>query len=275
MTKIFIPSGRLSGKKRGFREIVSECRHAVFSVHRHRPIGNGQFQITALGSGFFVSSKVFITCWHVIDGPQLPHQPGDLYRLVNNLDGTHGFIHEINGGVGTDIHLYPDNDFAVMLSESKRDQAFFPISYADIPVGLEIGVAGYPLAQIVNDSSGMVTLGGMVYRVAKGVATAFYKTSLDSGDGHPLTDYPVLEVNFIFVPGNSGGPIFEADTGRVVAYVKGFRTYKIQERVETCQLVAVPPGVQANYLASVHAIYSVGLTLSPVRGYLEQFGVKL
>jgi len=194
---------------------------------------------------------------------------------VNNLDGTHGFVHEINGGLGKDIHLYPGQDFAILLSDTKPDQAFLPISYSDIPVGQEIGVAGYPLARLIADSSGSVTLGGMVYRVAKGVATAYYRTDLNAGDGHPLKDRMVLEVNFLFVPGNSGGPIFDAETGRAIAYVKGFQRHKIAEVHERCELIPVPAGMINEYLDSVYAVYSNGLTLEPVRAQLEEFGVRL
>jgi S1-C subfamily serine protease len=275
MVKKFVPAGRLSCKVRPFRKVVSDIRHAVFSVNRYRPLPDGNYQVTPLGSGFFVSSKVFVTCWHVIDGLASPHKTGDLYRLVNNLDGTHGFVHDINGGIGKDIHLYPDQDFAILLSDSKLDQAFLPISYSDIPVGQEIGVAGYPLGRLIVDSSGSVTLGGLVYRVAKGVATAYYRTDLNSGDGHPLKDRMVLEVNFLFVPGNSGGPIFDAETGRAIAYVKGFQRHKIAEVHERCELIPLPAGMTEEYLDSVYAVYSNGLTLEPVRAQLEEFGVRL
>lgn len=275
MVKLWVPAGKIPTKKRDFPSVVADVRHTVFSVHRHRPNGDGTFQITPLGSGFFVSSQVFATCWHVIDSPQIPHKPGDLYRLVNNLDGKNGIIHEINGGLGVDIHLYPDHDFAILLSKSKPDQAYLPISYTDVKMGEEIGVAGYPLPQLSKDAAGNITLGGTVYRVSHGVVNAVYNTDLNTGDGHPLTDVPVLEVNFLFVPGNSGGPIFQADTGRVMAYVKGFRTHKIQERQEQCTLIPVPAGMQAEYLDGIYAVYSIGLTLDRVRSYLEDFGVTL
>lgn len=232
MTKIFIPAGRLSAKKREFKSIVADIRHAVFSVVRQRPVENGQVQSWPLGSGFFVSSEVFVTCWHVIDSPQFPHQEGDVYALVNNLDGKNGIVYQITGGLGEDIHLFPDLDFAILLCHAKPDQAYLPIGYADVAVGTEIGVAGYPLAALLPDTNGNLTLEGLIYRVAKGTATAVYRTNWDAGDGHPLLDAPVVEVNFFFVPGNSGGPVFDAETGRAFAYVKGLQTPKINERLE-------------------------------------------
>ena len=272
---IWVPTGRLPSKRRDFQAVVSDVRHAVFSVHRWRPAANGLYDITALGSGFFVSSGVFITCRHVVDGPASPHQDGDLYRLANNLDGMNGIIHEVNGGIDKDIYLYPEKDLAILLSKSKTDQAYLPISYADIPVGKSIGVAGYPLARIVNDPSGNVTLAGVVFRVAEGVANAVNKTDMDFNDGYPLKDTTIIEVNFMFVPGNSGGPIFDRETGRVLGYVKGFSYPKIAEKAETCNLIQAPAGLNPAYLTAIYAVYSIGLTLAPAQPHLEQFGVKL
>jgi hypothetical protein len=275
MVKIWVPSGKIPTKVRAFSSVVGDARHAVFAVVRQRPAANGKFDFTALGSGFFVSSEVFVTCWHVVDPPESPHQPGDVYRLVNNLDGANGIIHEINGGIGQDIHLFADHDFAIMISKTKKDQAYFPISYGDVPTGLEIGVAGYPLPALIPDANGNITVSGLIYRVANGVVTAVFKADLNSGDGHPLHNVTQVEFNFMFVPGNSGGPIFEAETGRVVAYVKGFRSPKIKEMHEQCSLIPVPAGLQQGYVDSVRAIYSIGLTLDRVRPQLEQFGVTL
>lgn len=275
MTAIFVPSGRLNTKRRDFKTVVADLRHAVFAVVRFRPSQQaGLFDISVLGSGFFVSSEVFITCWHVIDSPQAPHQEGDKYQLVSNLGAVPVALPL--GEVGQDIHLFPDKDLAILICKVKKDQAYLSISYADIPVGSDIGVAGYPLAMLGTDANGNPDVKALVYRVAKGVATAVFRYDMDHGDGHPLKDAQVVEVNFLFVPGNSGGPIFEAETGRAVAYVKGFRTHKIQEKAEQCfPTTQIPNGLANVYLDSVHAVYSVGLTLDRVRTELENFGVKL
>jgi hypothetical protein len=276
MTHIFVPTGRLSTKKRDFKNVVSDLRHAVLSVVRFRPSQQaGLFDINVLGSGFFVSSEVFVTCWHVIDSPELPHVNGDQYQLVGNL-GAVPISLPIGNVMGTDIHLFPDKDLAIIICKAKKDQAYLSVSYADIPVGMEIGVSGYPLARLGTDANGNPDVKALVYRVAKGVATAVFRYDVDHGDGHPLLDTQVVEVNFLFVPGNSGGPIFEADTGRAIAYVKGMRTHKIKETAEQCfPTTQVPNGLSRTYLDAVHAVYSIGLTLDRVRPELEQFGVKL
>ena len=275
MSTIFVPAGRLSTKRRDFKSVVADLRHAVFAVVRLRPAANELFEITTLGSGFFVSSEVFVTCWHVIDSPEAPHQVGDKYKLVSNL-GPGLVVYDIGEEIGKDIHLYPDKDFAILLCHQKKDQAFLSLSYADIPVGCEIGVAGYPLAGLSTDANGNPDASKLVYRVAKGVATAVFRNDVNTNDGHPLLDTPIVEVNFLFVPGNSGGPIFDAETGRVIAYVKGFQAHRINEAVQQCfPGTQLPEGLSSVYLACVHAVYSIGLTLDRVRPELEQFGVKL
>jgi hypothetical protein len=276
MTKIWVPAGRIPTKARkNFAALAADIRHAVFSVHRFRPRHDGLFDITPLGSGFFVGSEVFVTCRHVIDGPLFPHKDGDEYHLINNLDGSHGIAHQIKEGVGKDIHLFPEDDFAILISKSKKDQAFMPVSYADIPIGMSIGVAGYPLAQATVDEKKNLTLGGVVYRVSEGVANAVYRTDLNFKNDEPMKDVSVVEVNFLFVPGNSGGPIFDTETGRALAYVKGFRYPKVAETAETCNLTDVPAGMPAQYLSAIYALYSVGISLSRVRAHLEKFGVSL
>src|ERR1039458_2952173 len=273
-TKIWVPAGRIPTKARkNFAALVADIRHAVFSVQRFRPRTDGLFDITPLGSGFFVGSEVFVTCRHVIDGPLFPHKDGDQYRLVNNLDGEHGFMHEVGGEIGKDIHLFPEDDFAVLISHSKKDQAFMPVSYSDIPVGMAMGVAGYPLAQATVDASKNLTLSGVIYRISEGVANAVYRTDLNFKNDVPMKDVPVVEVNFLFVPGNSGGPIFDIETGRAVAFVQGCRYPQVIETAETCNLMSVPPGMSPQYLSAIYALYSVGITLPRVRVHLEKFGV--
>ena len=275
MAKIWVPAGKVPTKPRSFHIVAADVRHTVFSVQRFRPRPDGLYDITPIGSGFFVTSEAFVTCCHVINGSMSPHKEGDLYRLVNNLDGEHGIVHEINGGVGKDIHLFPDDDLAILISKSKKDQAFLPVSYADLAVGAPLGVAGYPLGQLSNDAMGNLTLKGIIYRVSQAPANAVYRTDLSWKNDVPLKDVTVVEVNFLFVPGNSGGPIFDAETGRALAYVKGFRYPKIIEMKETCNLIPVPDGMNGDYMSAIYAVYSVGLTLDRVRKHLEKFGVQL
>ena len=87
---------------------MKDIRHIVFAVVRHRPImGQNQVQSKAMGSGFFVSPRVFLTCHHVIDPSAYPLSAGDYIHLVSMLSGGHGFHTIPKLEVGKDLHLSP------------------------------------------------------------------------------------------------------------------------------------------------------------------------
>lgn len=271
------PTGRISAKRRPFEKVVADVRHAVYAVTRRRALPPPQrgFVGGPLGSGFFVSSKVFVTCAHVIVHASNPHQNGDSYDLVNNLGSKISIQQVSNAEEGNNLHIFSDDDLAVLLVDSNQDKAYLPLDYGDVDVGSEIGVAGYPLPEFIV-VNGVLSYNGLIFRVAKNVVTATYSTNLPTDTGMNLRDVQVIEVNFLFVPGNSGGPIFAAETGRIVGFVEGYRTQKIQEKVETATMIPnLPQGLNGTYINNQSALYSIGIKLNRVRPRLEQFGVSL
>lgn len=116
---------------------------------------------------------------------------------------------------------------------------------------------------------------GLIFRVAKNVVTANYQGNIGAGLGR-LTDIPIIEVNFLFVPGNSGGPVFAANTGRVHGFVHGYRTQKVREVIETVTMIPeLPEGLGGTYIDTQTALYSFGIGLNRVRAHLEELGVTL
>jgi len=204
-----------------------------------------------------------------------PHEPGDFYHFIVNLPNANGVIHQLGAATAAQtIHLFPNDDLALVELHGIQQQAFVAVGYSEVPVGSDIGVAGYPLGQPTTDAQGQLRYDGMIYRVGRGVVTSTYRTNINTETGHQIQNVDVLEVNFLFVPGNSGGPIFDAETGRVVGFVHGFQSPTIREKVATAQ-VQLPQGMNAQYVQSLHAIYSMGIKLDRVRQQLENHGVTL
>jgi Trypsin-like peptidase domain len=266
-----VPTGRLKTKGKEFYEIVADFRHVVCSVIRQRPMAGGT-GAKAIGTGFFVARDIFITCDHVMNNPSDPHRAGDSYLLVANLTGTSGKAYPIpNPQVGQDLQLFPNLDLAVLrVPNTPQTNPFAALEYSDVYEGEGIGVVGYPLPllQVVN---GNVTFNGVIYRAARGSVTARYSAN----DG-PLQQVPCIEVNFLFVPGNSGGPVFSAKTGRVVGYVRGYRAEKVREAIATATMIQqLPLGLSNQYIESLSAVYSIAVKLDFVRATLETFGVVL
>jgi hypothetical protein len=274
MSKPYVPpTGRLSSKAREFEDVVRDIRYAVFSLVRLVPASEpNMYNPRVLGSGFFVSHNTFFTCNHVVNPDDAPHKDGDLYRLVCNLTGTQGIHYQLpDVKVGANLHLYPESDAALIQvnADATQQQPFVALEYGVIPPGREIGVAGYPIAYMKSD----LTYDSMIFRVAKGVATASYPTTLKYTNG-PLENIPVVEVNFMFVPGNSGGPVFDAKSGRVFGFVQGFNYFQVLQRVQTVS-GPLPDGVNPTYIEHMHGCYSVSIKMERARPHLEAHGITL
>ena len=267
------PTGKLSTESRRFTQIVADLRYVVFSVIRDRPTAQaGVVSSVPLGTGFFVRADIFITCHHVISPALDPHRPGDSYRLIANLTGSSATVHTLsNVEVGNNLTMFPNLDLAVLQFNVGADQPFAAITYDDVQIGDDVGVVGYPLAVLNCDTSGNLLLEGLIYRAAKGTVTGRFAGTLNA----QAPDLPVLEVNFMFVSGNSGGPVFEAETGRVVGMVQGIRWAKIAEQVAQISTpnVQLPLGLTPNYVECIHAIYSLGIKLDCFRSALEGLGI--
>jgi S1-C subfamily serine protease len=271
------PTGRISTKRRNFEEVVRDLRYAIFSVLRQRSLPNNQAEIHALGSGFFVSDSIFLTCHHVLMPANRPHQDGDTYQLVSNLTGQSGIAHSIQEAhLGQNVFLYPASDLALLAIAPPGHQAHVSLEYGDLHVGRDIGVAGYPLPQILV-ANNQVSYAGLIFRVARGPIASTFVMNINLENGGVLDHVPIIEVNFLFVPGNSGGPVFDVETGRVSGFVHGYNSVKIRERVQTVSMVAdpLPPGLNQQYIENLNALYSIAIKLERVRPQLEQHGVHL
>jgi S1-C subfamily serine protease len=272
------PTGRIRAGYRSFTEIVRDIRYCVFSIIRLRPDGSGQagrFLTMAIGSGFFVGPNTLLTCNHVINPANNPHVPGDGYVIVQNLGS--GIVKVSQNWlltIGQNLHLFPDCDLAIIQTPGDP-QPYATVGYNDIPEGVEIGIAGYPLSQILAGPNGEPQFPGIIYRVAKGVVTSTVTQTLDPRPNPRTKPLNTIEVNFLFVAGNSGGPIFDAETGRVMAFVHGFTNREINQNYVDTNAQNIAAGAPNKHIQSLHAIYSLGIKLDSVRQELERFGVAL
>jgi hypothetical protein len=263
----------ISTEPRKFHEVVADLRQVVFSVIRDRPKPTGGIESAALGTGFFVRADIFISCEHVLNPPGAPHQPGDSYRLIANLSGNDATVHVVTSPqVGKELSLFPQSDLAVLQVANVPDQDFASVCYGDVLVGHEIGVVGYPLATLGTDASGNLLLDGLIYRAGRGVITGRFQGDITTA----AKNIPLLEVNFMFVSGNSGGPVFDPETGRVLGMVQGVQWIKIAEQIVKMNPAPnqqLPLGGTPAYIAPLIAVYSRAVKLDCFKTVLDGFGV--
>lgn len=140
----------------------------------------------AYGSGVVVESGTWgsriLTDAHVIDGAK------DLVATIG--DGPHAPAHVV-------ATTGEDEDLAIVDVAIKNQRAAVLGSIAHLEPGTAIGVLGYPIPDAFEDEHLGRTVSLYTGRVA----------SLRKG---------ALELDVAIIPGESGGPVFDAGTGQVI-----------------------------------------------------------
>lgn len=255
------------------KNIFTDLSKSVYIIARGRKIGKDQnsiLQWNTLGTGFLVGVNKFVTCCHVIDDPSkgdnMRHQDGDMYYLINRDDNfkIHWHIFK-DAKLNEDIFLYPEKDFAFMKLRDdfygpkekpfKEKDVFIHISKDFHNIGKEIGVLGYPLSALIFENQDLYkpVIGNILLRANRGIINTRFQTT------EKLHHY---EFTLSFYPGNSGGPIFDIQTGELVSIVRGFRTISIdilENELNEEQLKRLKNYKEKSYITQNNAMYSFGI----------------
>lgn len=254
---------------RNFSDCVQYLKKSVYIVARGRKFEiNNQEVINwvTLGSGFVVAPNRFLTAAHVINNPNRSlgqHLEGDKYYLLRN-DGENVHCTIFEPRIDKEIFLYRDVDIAVIYLDDNFYQIgdkvyadkndFIPVSEKFLPIGSMVGVLGYPLCKLAfeNKDFRRPKVRNVLLRVDKGVINCRYQTS--------ATSY-LYDFTMVFNPGNSGGPIFNVETGELISIVRGFKNIKIAEReiiIPDKKLKKLKTYKENAYIEALNATYSFG-----------------
>ncbi len=205
-----------------------------------------------IGTGFNVDpSGIVITCRHVVNGllleavPNLVVPPGE--RFGRALLKTHPLFvmfHELQGreivveGVPPVVIFGPTKWDAAVIMLPTRPEGYPALDLADSDEVLEgegIAACGFPLGLALEENaiSGTATFQG-------GIISAVLPHP-DIGPGHRVC----LQLDLTFNPGNSGGPVFLQESGRVV----GIAWTRLGRESPTGLSYAVPINVVKPYIA--------------------------
>ncbi len=254
-----------------FSECVKWLKKSVYIVVRGRKTKIGEQESInwiTLGSGFIAAPNRYVTAAHVINdtgkGDLAQHQDGDKYYLLKHDDENNWHCRIFEPKLNKEIFTYPDIDLAIIYLDDEFYQVgekifadrndFIRISKDFLPIGSEVGVLGYPLCKLEFQERNInkPLIGNILLRTDQGVVNCRYQTS--------QTNY-LYEFTLAFNPGNSGGPIFDAKTGKVVSLVHGFKSIRIVEREnpisdEGAKLLKIYK--EKAYIETLNANYSLG-----------------
>lgn len=194
-------------------DLAALVRRSVCAIGTFDPLGNPRFGFR--GTGFFVGDgRSIVTCWHVLpqSRPAGP-APGRLVAQVGIADT--GFEHRDCEVVATDRQ----HDLA-LLRVSGSPQPALDVAVPDgIREGMSVIFTGFPIGGVLGFSP--VTHRGIVSSVVSSSAPSPTAQRLTSGAVRHAREgaFVLIQLDATAYPGNSGGPLVDVTSGRVVGVV--------------------------------------------------------
>jgi S1-C subfamily serine protease len=197
-------------------EAVKKATVAIIATYEN---ALPQRPFTIIGSGFCIDAEgIVITCDHVFKAFFYPGQDnavlGGPFRMMapaamffGGVEGKEIVMH--SAGIHNAVTI---NDFDLCAAKLSKHEAF-PDGYPVLPIAdygelhemMEIATCGYPLGDVLQDQLGTVTSS-----FTKGMIS-----SIIPAQGVSLQHLRGFQLDLTATNGNSGGPVFSLQTGKV------------------------------------------------------------
>jgi S1-C subfamily serine protease len=196
----------------GLVDVIASAKQSVAAVGTFNALDNPRFAFR--GTGFVVGDgKLVITNLHVLPDP-------------TGGDGKSSLTIQVDGGAGslelraaTVVRLDPAHDLAMLRFEGNALPAFRIAEAKDIREGLAVALIGFPIGGVL----------GFRPVTHRGIISSITAVALPSPNSQQLNErtvrrlregsFDVYQLDATAYPGNSGGPLLNAETGEVVGVV--------------------------------------------------------
>lgn len=203
-------------------EAVKKATVAIIATYQN---ALPQRPFTIIGSGFCIAPDgIVVTCRHVFEALIRPGQEnvarGGPFRtmapaamFLGGVEGKEIVMH--SAGIQNAVTI---NGFDLCAAKLSKHEAF-PDGYPVLPVAdygemhemMEIATCGYPLGEVLQDQLGTVTSS-----FTKGMIS-----SIIPAQGVSLQHLRGFQLDLTATNGNSGGPVFSLNTGKVFGVLQG------------------------------------------------------
>lgn len=194
--------------------LIASMKPSVCAVGTFNALDNPRFGFR--GTGFFVGDGSLVaTCWHVLPEAAADQRPGlgSLAILVGSADGSSEF---------RDVELVASqrtHDLA-LLRVMGRPGTPVNLGAAGAPrEGMEVALIGFPVGGVLGFKP--VTHRGIVASIVASALPTPSARQLNEGAVARLREgsFELLQLDATAYPGNSGGPLFDAETHQVIGVV--------------------------------------------------------
>lgn len=190
--------------------VVAASKPSVVAIGLHAPLQNPQFRFR--GSGFAVGDgRQVATCAHVL--PTIDPARREAVAIALPADGGVRVVRARTGPVNQDA------DLAVLEFDGPALPALELADPADIREGAEVVVLGFPIGAVLGlfVAAHRGTIAAVTPRIVpSAVAAGLSRQNIEVMRGEPLR---LLQLDATTFPGNSGGPLIDAASGRVVGVI--------------------------------------------------------
>lgn len=193
-------------------DVIERIKPSVLAVGFFNETQNPRFVFR--GTGFVVGDgNLLVTCSHVADSDTQPGKMGRLVVLSSNGKGT-GQIRQADV-----LEVDKEHDLTVLRFDGKPLPALDLRKAAPIREGESVAFMGFPLGGALGFAP--VTHRGMVSSITSVALPSPTAQQLDSRSISRLREgaFEMLQLDATAYPGNSGGPLFDAETGAIVGVV--------------------------------------------------------
>jgi S1-C subfamily serine protease len=196
----------------GLVDVIASTRQSIGAVGTFNALDNPRF--TFRGTGFVVGDgRLLITNAHVL--PELPAGEGKS-TLAIQFDAGGGSL-ELRPA--TVARVDPVHDLALLRFEGNALSALRIADPKDIREGLAVALIGFPIGGVLGFRP--VTHRGIISSITAVALPPANSQQLNEKTVRRLREgsFDVYQLDATAYPGNSGGPLLNAETGEVVGVV--------------------------------------------------------
>jgi S1-C subfamily serine protease len=205
-------------------DVYEAVKKATVAIVAEYPNAFPKRPFTIIGTGFCIDPEgIIVTCRHVFEA-FLPKQsslaPGTPQRVVAPYAMFYGGVH------GKELHMYPAGihnavtvkKFDLCAGKLSKHPAYpdgYPAlviaDYGELHEMMEIATCGFPLGEVLHEQLGTVTSS-----FTKGMIS-----SIIPAQGVSVQHLRGFQLDLTATNGNSGGPVFSLQTGKVFGVLQG------------------------------------------------------
>ena len=199
----------------GLPDVIARAKPSIVIVGTYDALGSPRFSLK--GTGFVVGDgTLVVTNAHVLTGEANAKagQPG-ARQVVQVWRGPRQWQMREIGVVSVD----KARDLALLRIDGPPAPAMVLADSARVREGLSIAFIGFPIGGVLGYAP--VTHRGIVSSITTVALPAARPSQLNEGAVRRLSEgnFEIYQLDAVAYPGNSGGPVFDTDTGEVVGVI--------------------------------------------------------